>query len=182
MPTNYPAALDSFTTKVDGVDDVMAADINKLQDAILALQTKLGANGSDVVLRAATGSSDTPDILFQDGSGSEVGRIWKDPTQARFLCRFGSGGTAREILNQANLNYFIGATAAHGAVGTYAMLTDLVNRTTYQGELRAGGELAFAAADGFVIPQQPAGTWKCMGLSAANASFHPRTTVWVRVA
>ena len=40
MSTNYPGALDSHSTKVDGVDDVMAADINNPQDAIEALEAQ----------------------------------------------------------------------------------------------------------------------------------------------
>ena len=41
MTTNYPNSLDAFTLKTDGIDDVMAADINNLQDAILAVETAL---------------------------------------------------------------------------------------------------------------------------------------------
>ena len=43
MPTNFPSSLDSFTTKVDGVDRVMASHVNNLQDAVVALETQLGA-------------------------------------------------------------------------------------------------------------------------------------------
>lgn len=42
MSTNYPSALDSYTTKIDLVTDVMAADINNPQDAIIAIETELG--------------------------------------------------------------------------------------------------------------------------------------------
>lgn len=44
MSTSYPGAIDSYTTKTDGVDSVMAADVNNLQDAVVAVQTQLGAN------------------------------------------------------------------------------------------------------------------------------------------
>ncbi|KKN57462.1 hypothetical protein LCGC14_0561740 [marine sediment metagenome] len=40
MTTLYPGALDSYSTKVDGVDDVMAEDINDPQDAIEALEAQ----------------------------------------------------------------------------------------------------------------------------------------------
>lgn len=40
MSTNYPGSLDSYTTKVDGVDDVLAAHINDPQDAIEALEAQ----------------------------------------------------------------------------------------------------------------------------------------------
>ena len=40
MTSLYPGGLDSYSTKVDGVDDVMAADINDPQDAIEALEAQ----------------------------------------------------------------------------------------------------------------------------------------------
>ena len=43
MSTDYPGAIDSFDTHVDNVDDVMAADVNDLNDAVVAIQTELGA-------------------------------------------------------------------------------------------------------------------------------------------
>ncbi len=44
----YPTAIDAFTTKVDGVTDVLAADTNNLQAAIVSIETKLGITGSTV--------------------------------------------------------------------------------------------------------------------------------------
>lgn len=38
----YPNSLDTFTTKTDGIDDVMAADINSIQSAVKAVETELG--------------------------------------------------------------------------------------------------------------------------------------------
>lgn len=38
MTTNFPGAVDTYTTKVDLVDNVMAAHVNDLQDAIVALE------------------------------------------------------------------------------------------------------------------------------------------------
>lgn len=45
---NYPEILDNFTPKVDDADDVMATDVNDLQTAIVALQTKVGVDNSIV--------------------------------------------------------------------------------------------------------------------------------------
>jgi hypothetical protein len=44
MATSYPNAIDSYTTKTDGVDTVSAAHINDPQDAIVAIETELGTN------------------------------------------------------------------------------------------------------------------------------------------
>ncbi|MCK5307183.1 MAG: hypothetical protein KAJ73_01095 [Zetaproteobacteria bacterium] len=41
MTTVWPGAVDSYTTKVDNVTDVLAAHINNPQDAIVALETSL---------------------------------------------------------------------------------------------------------------------------------------------
>lgn len=38
----YPTNLDSFTVKVDGQDDILAAHINGLQSAMVAVETELG--------------------------------------------------------------------------------------------------------------------------------------------
>ena len=38
----YPTTIDSFTVNVDGVDYVLAADVNELQTAIVAAETALG--------------------------------------------------------------------------------------------------------------------------------------------
>lgn len=48
MATVFPGSLDTFSTKVDGTSDVLAADTNNLQDAVSALQAKVGTNGSAV--------------------------------------------------------------------------------------------------------------------------------------
>ena len=53
MSTNFPTSLDSYSTLVDNTNDVMAAHINNPQDAIEALEAKVGINSS-----AVTGSLD----------------------------------------------------------------------------------------------------------------------------
>lgn len=45
MSTLFPGAIDSFSLKVDGVTDVLAAHVNNLQDSVVALETFLGAGG-----------------------------------------------------------------------------------------------------------------------------------------
>jgi hypothetical protein len=53
MPTNFPGTVDVYTVKVDNVSDVLAADINNVQDAIVAIQNRIGANASGAVITAA---------------------------------------------------------------------------------------------------------------------------------
>ncbi len=87
MSTSYPEAIDQFTTKTDGVSVVAAADINNLQDAVVAIQTALGPNPAPpppafsdsisyvtwkddfVGARRPTGSSRPGDLHPERGSG-----------------------------------------------------------------------------------------------------------------
>jgi hypothetical protein len=47
---SYPSNVKSFTTKVDGVTTVAAADINDVQSEIVAVETALGTNPATSVL------------------------------------------------------------------------------------------------------------------------------------
>ena len=46
MSTNYPGNIDSYTDKVNNQDTIIAAHVNNLQDAIVAIETELGTNPS----------------------------------------------------------------------------------------------------------------------------------------
>lgn len=52
MASTYPLTPDVFTTNVDGVDDVLAADMNLVQDAIAALQKVVAAGAAGFNLLA----------------------------------------------------------------------------------------------------------------------------------
>ena len=57
MPASYPSAIKTFTTLVDGVDDVLAAHQNDPNAEITAIETELGTNprgtATDVKTRLA---------------------------------------------------------------------------------------------------------------------------------
>jgi hypothetical protein len=44
MPANYPASVKTFTSKVDNIDAVVAADVNSSYEEITAIETTLGIN------------------------------------------------------------------------------------------------------------------------------------------
>lgn len=48
MSTNFPSSLDSYSTLVDNVDDVLASHMNDRGDAIEALEAKVGVDSSAV--------------------------------------------------------------------------------------------------------------------------------------
>jgi hypothetical protein len=103
MSTNYPSALDSYVTKVDHVDDVMADDHNGHSDAIVAVETELGTDPSgsfaDVAARlarlesigahmrrVATANSDTA-----SGTRTMVGYDETPTSDTGFTCDTGTG-------------------------------------------------------------------------------------------
>jgi hypothetical protein len=48
MSTNFPGSLDSYVTKSDNTDDVLAVHVNNLQDAVEAIEVKVGGTSSAV--------------------------------------------------------------------------------------------------------------------------------------
>ncbi|MGV8120714.1 MAG: hypothetical protein AB2L14_13225 [Candidatus Xenobiia bacterium LiM19] len=42
MAIEYPEAIDTWSSKTDGVDTIMASHINLLQDSVYAIETELG--------------------------------------------------------------------------------------------------------------------------------------------
>jgi len=62
MPASYPSAIKTFTTLVDGVDDVLAAHQNDPNAEITAIETELGTNprgtAADVKTRLAQSLND----------------------------------------------------------------------------------------------------------------------------
>ena len=62
MPASYPSAIKTFTTLVDGVDDVLASHQNDPNAEITAIETELGTNprgtAADVKARLAQSLND----------------------------------------------------------------------------------------------------------------------------
>lgn len=72
MTTLYPGALDSYSTKVDGVDDVMAADINNPQDAIEALEAQHQTRSLLKIKNGAGATVAANDVGYIDSAGDFV--------------------------------------------------------------------------------------------------------------
>lgn len=68
MTTVFPGAIDTFSTKVDGVTDVLAAHVNDLQDSVIAIETAVIAQSPNANLLYHTLSHDIwPDgVTFND--------------------------------------------------------------------------------------------------------------------
>lgn len=61
MASTYPGAVDTFTTKTDNVDAILASHVNELQNSIVAVETELGvdpAGGSTNLVTRLKGLGD----------------------------------------------------------------------------------------------------------------------------
>ncbi len=54
MASSYPGGLDSFVAKIDDITTVAAADVNDLQDAVVAIETELGTDPGSSILPVGT--------------------------------------------------------------------------------------------------------------------------------
>ena len=86
MATSFPGALDSFPLNTDNVDIVTAADINNIQDAVVAVETILSAG-----VVAAT-SAATNNALMKRNASAGVSVAALTATAGALLPK--SGGTA----------------------------------------------------------------------------------------
>lgn len=79
MSTLFPGAVDSFSTKVDSVTNVMAADVNNLQDSVVAIETAVIAQSPNPNLLYHTLCHDIwPEgVTFNDvADDSYVAGLW----------------------------------------------------------------------------------------------------------
>jgi len=139
MPTTYPTSIDTFTTKTDGVSDVLAEDVNKLQGAVVAIETKLGSGTT--IPNAALGSGTANSTTFLRGD-----RTWASVSDADTL-----DGQHASAFATASHNH---AGSGAGAVGSYGFTV------TYQSLPTVGS--TYAGQYGL-----PAGTWRCMAAPGA---------------
>jgi len=68
------------------------------------------SNGADLNLRAGTSSSDSGDIVFQDGAGAELHRLWNGTNTLNYRT---NGGTSYGLWHSGNLSnsFHIGTTS-----------------------------------------------------------------------
>lgn len=119
MPINFPTSLDNFTNKIDGVDYPEAVHINDLQDAVEALEEKVGVNSSGVTssldykINNLNGSNITTGTVAPARLGSGT------PSTATFLRGDGSWATT-SVVNQQTFNS--SGTWTKPAAGSMAMI------------------------------------------------------------
>lgn len=98
----FPSTLDSFTTKYDGVSDVLAADINNLQAAVLALETKVGINNS----------TDASSLDYKTVHGDWTGMTWQTASS------LGGRSAGTTYTNSTGKAIMVAVTAYSNMAGT----------------------------------------------------------------
>lgn len=85
MAASFPGAIKSFTAKTDNVNDVMAVDVNELQDEIAAIEAELGTDPSsttaDVKTRLARSLDGPGNVRFMAISALTISGGVITPTQ-----------------------------------------------------------------------------------------------------
>lgn len=142
----YPAALWAPTTKVDNVDDILAAHMNDAQAEIVAIETLLGT--SPVSNRIPTGNGASPitweSTLIYDGSVLFI----NDTTNANMTI----GLTINQGANDNQILAFKSSDVAHGLTSAGLVLTQETDdyavfgkRTAAAGGLYIGATAATGA-------------------------------------
>lgn len=108
MASAYPGAIDSFSARVDNTHDVMAADVNSLQEAIVAIETKLGINVmgtvTDLVTRLARSLSATGNLDFATATTLTISSGSVTPTQNWHLVDTESAAASDDLTTIATTN------------------------------------------------------------------------------
>ncbi len=76
------------------------------------------AGGADLNLRAAAASTDSGDIVFQDGSGNELHRLWQGSSTLNYRT---NGGTTYQLIHTGNYNSYSPTLTGGGASGTWGI-------------------------------------------------------------
>ena len=124
----YPTTLDSFTTWVDNVDTIMAAHINDVQTALVAIETELGISTDRPKFLAYNSATDTD--VTGDGTVATVDvdtEVFDDG--ADFATDTFTAPVAGRYLFAANVR-FSGQTSNN----TSAWLSIVTSNRTYTGD------------------------------------------------
>ncbi len=169
---SYPTSVKSFTTKVDNVDDVMAADINGLQDEVVAVETALGVGKSTSVIQVvnyqtgtrASGSTTIPqdNTIPQNNEGDEYMTLAITPKSSTnvlkvdvtgFFYKSGAAGNIVAVLFRDSTANAVACMSTYDAGGvannikfSYYVVAGSTSATTFK--VRAGADTSGVVFNG----------------------------------
>lgn len=119
MPSAYPTNLDSFVAQVDGVDQVDAADVNDLQNAIVAIETFVGKNASadNTSIEYKLKNTSSQDPGHKHTSASIVSVLETQITDGSILARLAAHET---VAGHWSFGDYVTVTAGYGQLPSNA--------------------------------------------------------------
>jgi hypothetical protein len=122
----FPINLDTFSTKVDGVTDVLAADINNLQNAVIALEAAVGVLDSAVTSAHEYRLNSLTLAMFGGG------QTWQDVMASRV------GGTT--YYNTTGKPIAVSIKSAHSSYATPSMSITVDGLVVWYTQLGQSGQ------------------------------------------
>lgn len=137
MPTNYPTNLDTYTTKVDNVSDVMAADVNNLQDAMVAVQNRVGTTASPTFVTVATAQTISGAKTYSSVTTNSNGRYTTNNASLAMYEMHLPGIAARAWRTDTSGNARLSITNGSGTVSSDLATIDASGNLTLAGRVTA---------------------------------------------
>lgn len=181
MSTNFPGALDSYTTKIDNVDIVQASHINNLQDAVVALEGQFSLNGNVGLAegRLSLSSSDPAPLSDQSAKttvyylpyvGNRIA-VYNTTTTGWDVLVFGSKSVSVPAVTNTNFDIF-----AYNNSGTLALQTvNWTNDTTRATAITRQDGIYCKSDD---LGKRYLGTVRTTGVSGQTEDSRTNRFVW----
>jgi hypothetical protein len=143
------------------------------------------AGGADLNLKAASGNTDTGDIVFQDGSGNELHRLWQGSSTLNYRT---NGGTSYQLWHTGNLTNLNQLTNGPGYITGYTE-TDTLSSVVSRGSSTSTGITinpngtsitmgGGASAEGIRMQASTSTTYPVF-LRSVNPSGGGETSAWI---
>ena len=179
--TNGPGYITGYT-EVDTLASVTARGASTTASITVNGYLTV-AGGADLNLKAASGNTDTGDIVFQDGSGNELHRLWQGSSTLNYRT---NGGTSYQLWHTGNLTNLNQLTNGPGYLtGESDTLATVVSRgsSTSTGitinpngtSITMGGG---ASAEGIRMQASTSTTYPVF-LRSVNPSGGGETSAWI---
>lgn len=101
MTSAFPGALDSFTTRVDGVDYVLASHMNGVQEGVVSAQTAIGPEGNTALCEGRLTLTTAVPVTTADVSNA--GTIYFTPFRGARLALHNGTGWVTHILTEISI-------------------------------------------------------------------------------